>query len=346
MTTANSPTADGRILVPGGYGAVGTAVTATLGQWFPGRVVPGGRSAERARQHGGVRVDVNDPQGFGAVLDRLGDVSAVVLCVEPPDESVARVCLERGVHLVDIGADARLLRAVTALHDTALDTGASAVLSVGVAPGLSNLLARRAHEEVGGAQRIDLTVLLGSGERHGADAVRWTVAGLAAPTAARPRRVELPGHGFRTAHPFPFSDQHTLTGTLGVPRVTTRLCLDSRAATALLFGLRRTGLLRAADRPVPRRLLTGALGRVHLGGDAFVVRADAYRDGLHVARVARGLRQSRFTALVAAHVARHLLTGGPAPGVRHVEEVPALADLPERLAGDGLTVLRLTDGPA
>ncbi|MGX2993217.1 saccharopine dehydrogenase NADP-binding domain-containing protein [Streptomyces sp. JNUCC 64] len=341
MTTANTGSDPGRVLVVGGYGAVGAEVTDALGQWFPGRVVPGGRDAERARRLGGVRVDVTDPDGFAAVLDRLGDVTAVVLCVEPPDGTIARVCLERGVHLVDVGASGALLDATAALHGTAVRTGASAVLSVGVAPGLTNLLARWAHEDVGGARRIEVTVLLGSGERHGADAVRWTVAGLAAPVAGQRLRVSLPGHGTRTAHPFPFSDQHTLPRTLGVPRVTTRLCLDSRTLTALLFGLRATGALRAAARPGPGRLLTGLFGRVHLGGDAFAVRVDAHGDGRHTAYAVTGRRQSRFTALVAAHTTRHLLLDGPEPGVRHLDEVTELACLPTRLAADGLTVRKL-----
>lgn len=344
MTTANPGGPAGRILVPGGYGAVGATVTSTLRDWFPGRVVPGGRDGARAERHGGVRVDVGDPAGFGTVLDELGDVTLVVLCVEPPDQGIARVCLERGAGLVDIGATRRLLDGVTALRDIAVGSGAAAVLSVGVAPGLTNLLARRAHEEVGGADRIDLTVLLGSGERHGADAVRWTVDGLAAPTAARPLRISLPGHGTRTAYPFPFSDQHTLARTLGVAEVTTRLSLDSRALTALLFALRRTGALRAVRRAGPRRLLTEAFRQVRLGGDRFVVRADAHRGGRHAAWAATGREQSRFTALMAAHAAREVLSGAVPPGVHHIEELPVFAKLPEALTGAGLTVRRLLPG--
>ncbi|MDX6763706.1 saccharopine dehydrogenase NADP-binding domain-containing protein [Streptomyces sp. F8] len=241
-----------RIVVVGGYGAVGATVAATLEGWFPGRVVVAGRDEARARLLGGVRADVADPDGFRRTLEELGDVAAVVLCVEPPDTGVARVCLERGVHLVDIGATRRLLDGVADLHDLAAGAGATAVLSVGVAPGLTNLLARRVHEAVGGAERIDLTVLLGAGERHGADAVRWTVEGLAGPVAEAPLRTTLPGHGRRTAHPFPFSDQHTLPRTLGVEQVTTRLCLDSKPLTSALFGL-RAAARSPAVRPHARR---------------------------------------------------------------------------------------------
>ncbi|MCH0540799.1 saccharopine dehydrogenase [Streptomyces sp. MUM 203J] len=333
MTTVNS---GGRALVVGGHGAVGATVTATLDEWFPGRVLAAGRSR-------GVRVDVTDPDAFGRTLDDLGDVTAVVLCVEPPDTRIARLCLTRGIHLVDIGATPHLLDGVAALHGSAAEAGATAVLSVGVAPGLTNLLAARADKAVGGADRIDLTVLLGSGERHGEDAVRWTVEGLARPAGtARAARVPIPGHGTRTARPFPFSDQHTLRGTLGVPEVTTRMCLDSTALTSVVFAIRRL-----ARHPRMRDLMTGAFRRVHIGGEDFAVRADARRGDRHAAYALTGRAQSRVTALVAAHTTRAVLTGALPPGVHHIEELPALAGIPEALAADGVTAHGpLADEPA
>lgn len=316
-----------RILVVGGHGAVGAVVTRTLERWYPGRVIPAGRSAA-------VRVDVTDPAGFVQVLDRHR-VGAVVLCVEPPDAEVARACLDRGVHLVDVGATEHLLAQVERLRP---EGAATAVLSVGLVPGLSNVLARRTSDELGGADRIDIAVLLGAGERHGADAVRWTIAQLA---AERPRtgtrRIALPGHGPRVVHPFPFSDQHTLRRTLGVGDVSTRLCLDSAPVTALLFGLRRAGLARAARSPRVLRALTTALTRVHLGGgDGFAVRVDAHRGDERRTYAVTGRAQSRATGLVAAHVTRELLTGGLPTGVHHLDQLDDLASLPERLAPDGI----------
>ncbi|GBQ02303.1 saccharopine dehydrogenase [Streptomyces spongiicola] len=316
---------------------MGSTVTRTLAEWFPGQVIPAGRDGERARRLGGVRMDVGDLAGFAEVLDELRDVGVVVMCVEPEDAGIARICLERGIHLVDVNATHRLLEDVTKLHGRATAAGAAAVLSVGLAPGLTNLLARRVHDAVGGAERIDLTVLLGAGERHGTDAVRWTVAGLGEPVAGRTRRVALPGFGERTAHPFPFSDQHTLRRTLGVPEVTTRLCLDSQAMTAALFALRRTGLLRGARR---QRFLTGAFGRLHLGGDGFAIRADARRGDRHATLALTGNGQSRATGLVAAHVVRALITQSVPNGVHHLEQLTALADLPERLGPHGITATR------
>ncbi|UGY90299.1 hypothetical protein [Streptomyces gobiensis] len=89
---------------------------------------------------------------------------------------------------------------------------------------------------------------------------------------------------------------------------------------------RRTGLLRAARRPGVRRTLTGAFRRLHIGGDGFAVRA------------LTGRSQSRVTGLVAAYVVREVLTGTVPAGVHHIEQLPALAGLPETLARAGVTL--------
>lgn len=328
----------GTILVLGGYGAVGATITGALGARFGRRVLCAGRNVVTARETAAaagaraVRLDLAERDAVVHALDQYR-VTAVVLAVEPPDAGLARTCLERGVHVVDVGASPELLAGVERLGPLAERRAATAVLSVGLAPGLTNVLARRAHDELGGADRVDLTVLLGAGERHGADAVRWTLAGLAAPRGtARRARVALPGYGRRTAHPFPFSDQHTLRRTLGVAGVTTRLCLDSATLTAVLFGLRSTGLARVTRRPRVLRAFTGALTRVHVGGDGFAVRAEAVRGPWHATYAVTGHTQSRITGLVAARVTEQLLTGRLPAGVHHLDQLPAFADLPERLA--------------
>lgn len=341
------------VLVIGGYGAVGSVVCARLAQAVPGRVVPAGRSLaaaqEAARRIGSPRaerVDLADPATLDAALVGVG---LVVLAVEPGDDRVARACLARGVSLVDVSASRGQLEATELLDEVAREAGAAAVLSVGVAPGLTNLLARRAHDLVGGAQEIDVAVVLGGGEAHGADAIRWTVDGLVGPRPdGGPRQVLLPALGRRTVHPFDFSDQHALRRTLDVPRVTTRFALDSRVLTAALFGARRSGVLRAFRGARGRRALAAVFGAVHVGGDRFALAATA-RDGdraAQVSLVASG--QGRVTGLVAAEVALAVLAGRVPPGVRHVEQVDGLADLPERLvaAGGDAAVELFVDGVA
>lgn len=56
-----------------------------------------------------------------------------------------------------------------------------------------------------------------------------------------------------------------------------------------------------------------------------------------------GRGHGRVSGLVAAHAA-WAVTGGVGAGVRHIEQVPALADLPERLAVHGVALHPGEDG--
>ncbi|MFC8273026.1 hypothetical protein ACFUJR_10910 [Streptomyces sp. NPDC057271] len=49
-----------------------------------------------------------------------------------------------------------------------------------------------------------------------------------------------------------------------------------------------------------------------------------------------------MSGMVAAYVTRELLNGTVPPGVHHIEQIPALADLPEKLAAHGVRVRRYT----
>ncbi|MDG4830152.1 saccharopine dehydrogenase NADP-binding domain-containing protein [Solwaraspora sp. WMMD1047] len=318
-----------RIVVLGGYGAVGRAVARTLAPTLPGRIVVAGRDPRRAdafvAQHPDAlvarRVDARDPGDVAAVLT---GARVLVMCLESGNEQVARRCLERGVHYVDVSASLGVLSAIGRLDPLAVRNGVTAALSVGLAPGLTNLLARHVTDRLADAEAVDLTVLIGTGERHGPGAVDWLLDNLAAsvPEAGGPGplRVGLPGYGRRTTHPFPFSDQYTLRRTLGVP-VTTRLCFDSAALTAAVFALRRGPALRLLRRPGVAGAVSAAMARLRLGSDGFAVRATARAaDGRLAAYALTGRGEARVTGVVAALVARHLHGGGAPAGVRHLDQ--------------------------
>ena len=171
---------------------------------------------------------------------------------------------------MDLSASERLLREIETLDKVASGHGATGVLSVGLAPGLTNLLARHAHDSLGEADKIDITVLLGNGEHHGADAVRRTVRQLIAQkqisseahsrSAAQLRssaRLSLPVFG-------PIHPAATLSSSL---LVTTRLTFESSAVTTLLFAAQRLRLFRLADSDAGLRLLAALFSRVHHGGE-------------------------------------------------------------------------------
>lgn len=297
-----------RVLVLGGYGAVGAPATAAL-RAAGHTCLAAGRAPRRAD----LPLDLTRHDDY---RDALEGIDVVVNAAGAEDPALAAIAADHGAAFVDptatAGYTARLER---------LAPRAPVLLSVGLAPGLTTLLAADLHAAHPGTAPIDVAVLLSEGEAHGAAATAWTLGllGRSFPDPAtgetvrnlsRGARLDLPGQGRRRLLRADFADQHVLTRDLGRP-VRTHLGLDSPALT------RGLGLL--ARLPGAGRLR----GVPHLPGtDAWTAAA---RSGPHLRR-ARGRGQSRATALVTAHAAA--LAADLPPGVHHLHRVTALADLP------------------
>lgn len=261
------------------------------------------------------------------VARALEDVDAVLMCAEAGNARVAQACLQRGIHYLDVSATHRLLGRLEDLDDLAREHNATAVLSVGLVPGVTNLLARYCTER-SQAEDVRIGVLLGSGDEHGPAALRWTLDGLGEMGGSWRMRFPAP-YGWRTIHRFPFSDQYTLPRTLQVERARTGLCLDSRVTTALLAAARLPVVSRLVRRPKVHVALLAALTRVHLGGHGFAVTvcSGEVRGSL------RGRLQSRVTGLTAVLLIRRLPS--MPPGVRHIEQLVDPAGFLTELASYG-----------
>ncbi|WP_433789390.1 saccharopine dehydrogenase NADP-binding domain-containing protein [Actinoplanes sp. CA-252034] len=303
-----------KTLIVGGYGAVGReAATGLAGHT---EVVVAGRNPERARGVAAIRLDLDDPAGIDAALD---GVDAVLMCVEHGNARLARACLDRGIGYADVTATPEVIAELEKVGQG----NAPVVLSVGIAPGVTNLLARHVSDLAPG-EPVRIGVLLGSGERHGAAAVAWTIDGLGREKGTWTADFPAP-FGRRTVHRFPFSDQHTL----GLPDVRTGLALDSRSSTALLGAANRRSVAKVLRSPVMRPVTDRVFGGLHLGSDGFAVIAEA--GGVRASFTGRG--QSRATGLVGAHVIRRL--PGLRPGVAHLERLVGPTEFLTALTAEG-----------
>ena len=320
-----------KILILGGYGAVGReAATALLRPAPQPEVVVAGRNPHTAQPvptTTSMRVDVSNR---GDLADALNGVDAVLMCAERDNARVARACLERGIDYVDVSASHHVLAGIEHLDDLARRHDATAVLSVGLAPGVSNLLARHCVER-SPAREVDIGVLLGSGEQHGRAALDWTLDGLGQLDGSWTMHFPAP-YGTRTVHRFPFSDQYTLPQTLGLTTASTGLCLDSRLTTGLLTAAGRPAVAHVLHRPRVRSMLLASLAGVLLGGDGFAV---TVRSGT-VQAAFGGRGQSRATGRAAALLIRQL----PAlpPGVRHIEQLVEPTTFLTELAANGFAL--------
>jgi len=332
-----------RIVVVGGYGAVGSILCRELGYRFPGKVYAAGRSLESAerfsREMEGrvlpMRLDISRP----VAPEALEGVKLVVMCLDQRDESFVRACFRSGSHYIDVSANISFLAQVEALRAEAERGGSTAVMNVGLAPGVTNLLALEAYRQLDRTEAIEITILLGLGDRHGQAAVEWTVDNLGASfEIIRQGRSETVGSftdarladlggaiGRKRAYRFPFSDQRSLPITLNVPNAATRLCFDSNAVTALLAGARALGLHRLLGLKPLRSAAVACFGRVHLGSERFAVQVEAIgeKDGRAATAVYRlqGRQQSELTARCALDTSEAVYLAAMPPGVFSIEQL-------------------------
>ncbi len=348
-----------KIMIVGGYGAVGRVIATRLAEKFPGQVIVAGRNYDKANElsqatQGKVlplALDVFNAHNTPEVLD---GVSLVVMCLDQPDTRFVEMCLRNGVDYVDVTATYDFIVQVEALAEVAKAGGSTAVLSVGLAPGMTNLLARYAQSQFDDLQRLDIYALLGLGEVHGEAAVRWTVENLNATFTVQEngetrqvksfedgKQTVFPGKlGKRTAYRFDFSDQHVLPRTLGVNSVSMRLAFDSALATHLMAFYKKIGLFGLLRYRWAQDALVKLLMSFHFGSEIYVIQVDALgRVNGQIQEhsfAVTGEREARGTGLVVAEVATRLMTDDLPPGVFHIEQLFAPLSLINALENDDL----------
>ena len=314
-----------KYLVIGGYGVVGRVVCEHLGTKFPGRVIAVGRSMDAASafassSNGRVLPRQLDVSNAGMLDATLNDARVVITCVNARNREIAEACIRQRAHFVDISASYSVLRTLEVLNDQARASGVTGVLSVGLSPGITNLLVRHVHDVLGTVGAAEITVLLGLGDTHGRDAILWMLENSRA-SLGEAKPVHLPEpYGTRAAYAFDFADQHVIQHTLGIEHARTLLCLEPAYMTRALGLLSTSGAFALLGRVGALEPLARLLSAVRFGSDAFVAQVEAQGGEGSVRALVCGSKEARITGLVASLVAESLGTTSLLPGVRHIEE--------------------------
>lgn len=356
------------ILVVGGYGQVGQTISRNLAELYPGKVFAAGRRFDSAAQFssatGGkvrpLQLDINRT----LAPSLLEDVRLVIMCLDQTDTAFVRSCLGGGVHYVDVSASHSFLALVEGLHTEAVAGQATAVLSVGLTPGLTNLLARHATLLMDRTDVIDISVMLGLGDQHGKAAIEWMIdnLGTSFEVTREGRRTKVAGFsdgqqkdfgallGRRRAYRINVSDQHVLPRTLGVPTVSTRLCFDSAVVTGMLAGLRASGVFHLLNRGPLRAAMVRLFGALRWGTDMYAVKIDAWgeknQQQVFVESLLQGKREAVITARVAAGVAAALHRNSFAHGVYHIEQLFGLESIWQLIQPEVSLETRMNGTPA
>lgn len=349
----------GKILVIGGYGHVGRTISKEMGNRFPGQVIVAGRSIQKSAQLsretkgrvGSMALDIFDPELN--VEKALDDVSLVIMCLDQQNTSFVEQIIRKGVDYIDITAASDFLTAMERLDDFAKKAASSVVISIGLEPGLTNLLASRIVAALDETQHIDVFVMLGMGDTHGDAAIQWTLENANAEFAVLEKgikksvasfgdgqKVDLPGIGQRTAYRFNFPDQHSLPKTLGVNSVSSYLCFDLEYVTKIFAWLKRTGALRILRRKWVMDLMIQSLKYLNFGSDQFLLKVEVLgkENGASVKRSAAifGKGEAHMTGMIAAQVAQRVYLGDYPKGVFHIDQLFELDSLISKMIENDL----------
>ncbi|QPC83136.1 saccharopine dehydrogenase NADP-binding domain-containing protein [Phototrophicus methaneseepsis] len=326
----------------------------TLGDLFPGQVIVAGRSYEKAGQlsvetQGKVlpmAFDISHAYEYDELLDQ---VAVVIMCLDQSDTRFVEKCIQQGIHYIDITASYELLSQVEMLEAKAKEHGSTVVLSVGLAPGLTNLLASYCKSVLNEVQRVDIYIVLGLGEAHGKAAIRWTLENLNAQflikeddgrktvrSFAEAKAVEFPEpYRMRLAYRFNFADQHVIMKTLGIESASTWFCFDSPFFTRIIAMMRKVGLSNVLRLKLAQDIGIRALRLLHPGSDDFCIKVEASTTGdgktLGYECLITGRGEGRVTGLVTAHVAERLYRSSFPAGIFRIEQLFQPLDILEAI---------------
>lgn len=327
------------VMIVGGYGHVGSQIARRLKKAGHYEVCIAGRDENKANAMAtrlgckATQLDVRDPQTWSKAL---AAIKTVVVCIDQTDTGFIEHVLKKGLRYIDITADDTFFRDVEQLAQLARASGGTALLSVGLAPGLTNLLVKACAEKLDDATEARIGILLGLGDTHGPAAIDWTLQNF--------KRAPIEKLHFgkndrpHRAMEFNFADQHVLRRTRGIGKVRTLLTFDGATLSRILFHL----LPVVTKSAFLRRLVSKSMMNIRLGSDrtALSVVVTGSRDGREATATMslEGREEAAITALVAAQTVQ-LLTDTPiTPGVWHIDQVASIEHYSNCLAAEGVTL--------
>lgn len=349
LTLENIEHNKNKILIVGGYGRVGQLIAARLAPHFPRQVIIAGRNFSTAQ-------NVADELGYGIeartadvstdeMTDILDGVRLVLVCLDQTDTNFVEQCISRHICYIDISADYTFISKVEKLNHSAKVSGATVVLSVGVAPGLTNLLAKRAKEQMGYIERLDIVLEFGGGDHHGQAALNWMFNNLDAEYEVYEHgmartvrsfresiRIQIPNQpNKKLAYRFNFSDQYVIRQTLNIPNVSTWLRFDETIMTCLLAKATQAGVSKLFQLLWFRTIVMWLFMNIQMGSEVCGITVQAKGEATNGTKILTlsltGQREALMTAIVATETARQILIQPSPSGVYHIEQVIAFSPI-------------------
>ncbi|WP_099204005.1 saccharopine dehydrogenase NADP-binding domain-containing protein [Scatolibacter rhodanostii] len=316
----------GKIIIIGGHGKVGQYITRELKQY---NLILVGRSRDKIKNF----LDNEKIQAEICIMDidnldftKLNGVRWVIVCVDQENTKLVEFCDSHDIDYMDVTANSEYIEKIQQLK---LRGKSKILLGIGLAPGLTNLLAEKFVKLYPSAEKISIEIILGLGEKHGDAAIQWTLdnflksyshlaLGLVRPfTQKSSIDTEQAGEKNLKTYNFNFVDQHMLNLKYTDKIFTTYLGFDQPFATGLIYGANKLKLLGLLKYKPFYRMAQSALKSPKFGTDIFMVAVKSGNKILY----ARGHDEGRFTGLMAAKAARQMETLNLQNGLLDISDV-------------------------
>jgi hypothetical protein len=331
-----------KIMIIGGHGQVGQYITRALKEEA---LVLAGRSQEKITafmKTNGINceiriLDIKDPD-----WTLLEDVKTLIVCVDQTDTKLIKYCNENAMVYMDITANSDFIHKVLALDINQ----ASVVLGIGLAPGITNLLAHELTKYLTAPAEVQLHVILGMGDKHGDEAISWTLKQFTSPyfhkkykqlkpfsmsSSTRYKNKLLPTYNFN------FVDQHMLNRRKDNVIYTTYFGFDVAPLSRFLHLMQKANMMNVFHWKWIQSAIGKTMKKPIMGSDMFMASAEAQGKILRVI----GNDEAKFTGLVAGEVAKVLVSSNLQPGCLFIEDVISLDQLSKNI---GFKVLKKVKG--
>ena len=318
-----------RIMIIGGHGKVGQYITRELRNY---NLILAGRDEEKIKgflvkekiQAEICKMDINHID-----FAKMHNISFVIVCVDQKNTLLLEFCDEHAIDYMDVTANSEYIEKIQNLQ---LRGTSRILLGVGLAPGLTNLLAEKFVSMYPLAENIKIQLILGLGEKHGDAAIKWTLDNFSKDYyhktlgQIRPYKlksiIKIRQKSLRTYN-FNFVDQHMLNKKFTNKNFTTYLGFDLSWVTALIYGAKSIGLLGLLKHRTIYYIAETLLRNPKFGSDIFIISITSGEQEL----CAYGQEEGRFTGLIAAKAAKRFVTMELSKGLLGITDIISVEDI-------------------
>ena len=347
-----------KILIVGGYGNVGKVVSKILATKFPSKVIIAGRNKKKAQQ----LIEECNIQALAKQIDlktnnfneiNFDEVHSAICCIEfLLNDNFILHCIKHQVNYTELATSYESYQRFAIYIKDILASGICLIPGVGLMPGLSGIFVHQAILNIGKIDKVQSFVLLGLGENHGLDAIRWMVeyanksffvkterGRKEIDSFTNPMKINLLNESrSRNFYSFNFGDQHIITESMEVNTAETRLAFDSRFITWIVAVIKKIGVFSKIAKINPATIKKW-LDKFQFGSEIYAVQTHCSgTNNKELIYLANGFNEGYGTGIVASYAVLQLYGSNDKLGIRRLEELISFKDFIQFIEDHGIKI--------